>query len=64
MGMSSEEYVTGLAYYLRAGVPVLMVDYALVPNNAAFSYTQAKCHGFVGLVKMRSLEELSATPSP
>jgi endo-alpha-1,4-polygalactosaminidase (GH114 family) len=62
MGVSSEEYVRGLADFLAAGVPVLVVDYALRPENAAWAYAQHQFFRFVGLVTMRSLEDLTATP--
>lgn len=63
MDMSSEEYILDLARFLEAGVPVFMVDYAIQPANADFSYTQARCYDFIGLVTMRSLETLTATPN-
>jgi len=62
--MSSEEYVVALADYLKAGIPVLVVDYALQQANADHAYVQHDKFHLVGLVTMRSLEDLTDTPPP
>ncbi|HOD49262.1 MAG TPA: endo alpha-1,4 polygalactosaminidase [Candidatus Hydrogenedentes bacterium] len=62
--MSSEEYVVALADYLEAGIPVFVVDYALQQEHADYAYAQHERFHFVGLVTMRSLEDLTATPPP
>lgn len=62
--LSSEEYASGLADYLAAGIPVLVVDYALQREHAASTYKQHAHLHFIGLCTMRSLEDLTATPPP
>lgn len=62
MGASTEEYVSALRDYKRAGIPVFVVDYALEPAHAREAYALDAQEGFVGLVTMRSLEDLTRTP--
>ncbi|GAC1504255.1 MAG: hypothetical protein NVS1B14_10030 [Vulcanimicrobiaceae bacterium] len=59
---SSEDYVRALGDYLQAGIPVFTIDYALDSQHAAFVYAQDRWFNFVGLVTMRSLGDLTATP--
>lgn len=62
MKASSEQFLTALPDYLKAGIPVFGLDYALVPADAQLSYEQFSCYDIVGSVAMRSLEDLTATP--
>jgi cysteinyl-tRNA synthetase, unknown class len=64
MDMSTEEYVTALRDFRKAGLPVFVVDYALDPMHAREAYALHAKEGFVGLVTMRSLEDLTRTPPP
>jgi endo-alpha-1,4-polygalactosaminidase (GH114 family) len=64
MEMSTEEYVDALRDYRRAGIPVFVVDYALDPAHACDAYRRDAAEGFIGLVSMRSLEDLTKTPPP
>jgi hypothetical protein len=61
-GASTEGYVRELADYLAAGVPVFAVDYALARDNADAAYALDGRFHFRGLVTMRSLEDVTATP--
>lgn len=53
-------YLTHLANYTNANVPVFACEYAL--NHADEAYAKAASHGFVPYVTRRALSQLTTTP--
>lgn len=55
-------YITYLEPYLKAGLPVLVCEYAL--HHAASAYANAYRQGYIPYVTRRSLGALTTTPPP
>lgn len=63
-GYSREFYEGWADEYLAAGIPVLCVDYAADPANAADAYDRAAANGYIPYVSRRPLDRLTETPPP
>ncbi len=55
-------YLTHLAAFQSAGIPVLDCEYAL--SHASDAYGKSEQHGFIPYVTRRSLSRLTTTPPP
>lgn len=55
---STESLLAALARARAAGVPVLTLDYALDPGNAALARERSRSHGFVPFVSRAPLDRL------
>jgi len=60
----TKDYERSLEVFLRAGKPVLTVDYATKPENVKDAYDKAKEKGYVEYVTTVELDRLTATPPP
>jgi cysteinyl-tRNA synthetase, unknown class len=56
--------LTQYARYIKAGKPVLTIDYCRNAQHAAQVYRDALAHGLVPLVTQVSLDHLTTTPPP
>ena len=56
------EYIQGLEFYLKSGLPVFNVEYAL--NFSDEAYKKSKEEGYITYCSRRSLYRLSTTPPP
>ena len=54
--VSSEEYLFFLNIAQEKGIPVFTIDYALIPENVAWTYATSRGYGFVPFVGNRALD--------
>ena len=55
--VSSEEYVAALTAAQQKGVLIFTVDYAVRPDNVAWTYETSRALGFVPFVSNRALNQ-------